>query len=177
MEGTLIAALQSCSNLACQSMALSVMRLPHLALAWFLMPQNDWKHFLKAQYNDHTFEGLYKWNPFDAALLFPYFAVMIILAIYGVHRYQLVYLYFKYRKNYKPEPPAYFEELPRVTVQLPIYNEQFVIDRLLEAICGMQYPKDKLEIQVLDDSTDETKEVAAAMVERYAALGLSLIHI
>jgi len=85
---------------------------------------------------------------------------MIVLAIYGVHRYTMVYLYFKYKKNYQPNPLAYFEELPRITVQLPMYNEQFVIERLLEAICAMQYPAEKLEIQVLDDSTDETQQVA-----------------
>ena len=83
MEGNLITALESCSNLVCQSMATLVVRLPHLALAWFLQHQTGWKHFLKAQYADRTFEGLYKWNRFDAALLIPYFAVMIILAIYG----------------------------------------------------------------------------------------------
>ena len=87
---------------------------------------------------------------------------MIVLALYGIHRYTLCYLYFKYRKNYNPNPPSYFDELPRVTIQLPIFNEQFVIDRLIEAVCAMEYPRDKLEIQVLDDSTDETSEVASA---------------
>ncbi len=105
---------------------------------------------------DQTFKGLYHWNLFDAAVLLPYFAVMIVLALYGVHRYTMCYLYFKYRKNYNPNPPQHFEELPRVTVQLPIFNEQFVIDRLIEAVCAMEYPPEKLEIQVLDDSTDET---------------------
>jgi len=102
------------------------------------------------QETDQTFRGLYHWNPFDAALLLPYFAVMIVLAIYGIHRYTMCYLYFKYRKNYHPDPPRHFDELPRVTVQLPIFNEQFVIDRLLEAVCAMEYPREKLEIQVLD---------------------------
>ena len=147
-----------------------------LSLAFFA-PQNGFKHFLKMQYADQTFKGLYTWNAFDAALLIPYFAVMIVLAIYGVHRYTLVYLYFKHKKNYRPEPSSYFEELPRITVQLPIYNEQFVIDRLLEAICAMQYPADKLEIQLLDDSTDETQQVATTIVERYAALGHPIAYI
>jgi hypothetical protein len=102
-------------------------------------------------------KGLYHWNFFDAAVLLPYFAVMIVLALYGVHRYTMCYLYFKYRKNYNPNPPRHFDELPRVTVQLPIFNEQFVIDRLIEAVCAMEYPREKLEIQVLDDSTDETQ--------------------
>jgi cellulose synthase/poly-beta-1,6-N-acetylglucosamine synthase-like glycosyltransferase len=126
---------------------------------------------------DKPFRGLYQWNGFDAALLVPYFAVMIFLAIYGVHRYTMVYLYYKHKKNYNPEPLSHFEELPRVTVQLPIYNEQFVIDRLIEAVCNMQYPADKLEIQLLDDSTDETQQVAAAIVERYAALGHPIVYI
>ena len=144
----------------------------HLAL----YAPNGFRHFLKSQYADQTFKGLYTWNAFDAALLIPYFAVMIVLAIYGVHRYTLVYLYYKHRKNYQPDPPAYFEELPRITVQLPMYNEQFVIERLLEAICAMRYPSDKLEIQVLDDSTDETQQVAEQIVARYAALGHPIVY-
>jgi cellulose synthase/poly-beta-1,6-N-acetylglucosamine synthase-like glycosyltransferase len=139
--------------------------------------QNSFKHYLKMQYADQTFRGLYHWNWFDLALLIPYFLVMIVLAIYGVHRYTLCYLYFKYRKNYNPNPIKYFEELPRVTIQLPIFNEQFVIDRLVEAVCALEYPKDKLEIQVLDDSTDETTEVAAGIVARYAALGHPIVYI
>lgn len=140
-------------------------------------PQNGLRHYLKAQFADQTFKGLYHWNFFDAAVLLPYFAVMIVLALYGVHRYTLCYLYYKYRKNYKPDPPRRFDELPRVTVQLPIFNEQFVIDRLIEAVCAMEYPHEKLEIQVLDDSTDETQAVASGIVERYAALGYPIVYI
>jgi len=146
----------------------------HLASA----PKNGIVHYLKAMRStDQTFTGLYHWNLFDAALLIPYFIVMIILAIYGVHRYTMCYLYFRYRKNANPNPDAHFDELPRVTVQLPIFNEQFVIDRLLEAVCAMDYPREKLEIQVLDDSTDETQQVAADMVARYAALGHPIQYI
>jgi cellulose synthase/poly-beta-1,6-N-acetylglucosamine synthase-like glycosyltransferase len=153
---------------------LSTRLLANVAFA----PQNGLRHYLKAmQQTDITFKHLYHWNSFDAALLLPYFAVMILLAIYGVHRYTLVYIYFKYSKNYHPAPPAHFEELPRVTVQLPIFNEQFVIDRLIDAICAMDYPRDRLEIQVLDDSTDETQTVAAGIVERYAALGHPIAYI
>jgi cellulose synthase/poly-beta-1,6-N-acetylglucosamine synthase-like glycosyltransferase len=141
-------------------------------------PQNGLRHYLKAmQQTDQTFHGLYHWNAFDAALLIPYFFVMIILAIYGIHRYTMCYLYFKYRKNANPNPDSHFDELPRVTVQLPIFNEQFVIDRLLDAICSMDYPPEKLEIQVLDDSTDETQQVATDIVARYAALGHPIEYI
>jgi cellulose synthase/poly-beta-1,6-N-acetylglucosamine synthase-like glycosyltransferase len=98
---------------------------------------------------------------------------MVILAFYGIHRYQLVWLYYRNRRNAAKsnEPPARFDEdkLPFVTVQLPIYNEQFVIDRLIDACCRLDYPRDRFEIQLLDDSTDETVEVARAIVDRYAA--------
>jgi cellulose synthase/poly-beta-1,6-N-acetylglucosamine synthase-like glycosyltransferase len=129
------------------------------------------------QTTNDTFKNLYHWNWFDLAILLPYFAVMLALAFYGVHRYTMCYVYYKKRANYQPNPKRHFEELPRVTVQLPIFNEQFVIDRLIEAVCAMEYPSDKLEIQVLDDSTDETQQVAASIVERYAALGHPIVYI
>lgn len=139
--------------------------------------QHSLSHYLKSHYGDRTFEGLYRWNWFDRVLLFPYFLVMIILAFYGLHRYQLVYLYYKHRKNAAKEPPKHFEQLPRVTVQLPIFNEQFVIDRLIEACCNLDYPRELLEIQVLDDSTDETKEVARGIVEQYHSAGHPIVYI
>jgi cellulose synthase/poly-beta-1,6-N-acetylglucosamine synthase-like glycosyltransferase len=129
-------------------------------------------HYLKTHYADRTFEHLYRWNAFDTALIIPYFIVMLILAFYGIHRYQLVWLYYRNRKNTSKwdEPSARFAEaeLPFVTIQLPIFNEQFVIERLIEAICRLDYPRDRFEIQVLDDSTDETVAVASEIVDRYA---------
>jgi len=129
--------------------------------------------YLRQHFLDKTFVGLYQVNAFDLALLVPYFIVLTTLAAYGAHRYWMVYLYYKHKKNKTTEPPAYFQsdELPRVTVQLPIFNEQYVVDRLLDAVCRIDYPKEKLDIQLLDDSTDETVEVARILVERYAALG------
>src|SRR5271154_2905920 len=127
--------------------------------------------YIRQHFLDTTFRGLYHANAFDRALLVPYFIVLVLLAAYGMHRYVLVYLYYKHKKNRTTEPAAYFEDLPRVTVQLPIFNEQYVVERLLESICKLKYPREKLDIQVLDDSTDETVEVARNLVERYAALG------
>ena len=127
--------------------------------------------YIRQHFLDTTFRGLYHVNGFDLALLIPYFIVLILLAGYGVHRYVLVYLYYKHSKNRTTEPAALFEDLPPVTVQLPIFNEQYVIERLLESVCKLEYPREKLDIQVLDDSTDETIEVARGLVERYAALG------
>jgi len=141
-----------------------------LALVLILAPKGLGP-YLRQHFLDKTFVGLYQVNAFDLALLIPYFIVLIILATYGGHRYWLVYLYYKHKKNKTAEPAAHFDDLPRVTVQLPIFNEQYVVDRLLDAVCRLDYPKEKLDIQLLDDSTDETVEVARILVDRYAALG------
>jgi cellulose synthase/poly-beta-1,6-N-acetylglucosamine synthase-like glycosyltransferase len=133
-------------------------------------------HFLRSQFLDKTFRGLYHANAFDMALLIPYFIVLILLASYGLHRYILVYLYYRHRDKRTSEPPARFSELPRVTVQLPIFNEQYVVGRLVESICRLDYPKDKLDIQLLDDSTDETVDVARMLVDRYAEMGYPITY-
>src|SRR6201994_4839624 len=140
-------------------------------------PQHGLEHYFRTHYADKTFEHLYRWNSFDTALLVPYFIVMVILAFYGIHRYQLVYRYYKNRKNATREPESQFAVLPTVTLQLPIFNEQFVVDRLIQACCHLDYPADKLEIQVLDDSTDPTVEVARAAVELYQSLGHRIVYI
>jgi cellulose synthase/poly-beta-1,6-N-acetylglucosamine synthase-like glycosyltransferase len=127
--------------------------------------------YLRQHLLDKTFQGLYHTDAFDRALLIPYFIVLVLLAGYGIHRYILVYLYYKHKEKRTTAPAAVFEELPRVTVQLPIFNEQYVVERLLDAVCKLKYPREKLDIQVLDDSTDETISVAQNLVERYAALG------
>src|SRR5579864_6205435 len=132
--------------------------------------------YIRQHFLDTTFRGLYHANAFDIALLVPYFIVLILLAGYGMHRYILVYLYYKHRKNRTTEPAAYFEDLPGLTVQLPIFNEQYVVGRLLEAISKLKYPLEKLDIQVLDDSTDETVDVARGLVDRYAALGIPISY-
>ena len=132
--------------------------------------------YIRHHFLDTTFKGLYQANAFDMALLIPYFVVLILLASYGVHRYILVYLYYKHRNKRTTDPPGHFSDLPRVTVQLPIFNERFVVERLLDAICRMNYPPDKLDIQVLDDSTDETQAVARDLVERYATRGCPISY-
>ena len=136
-----------------------------------LLAQRGFSQYVRQHFFDTTFKGLYKANAFDMALLIPYFIVLILLAGYGFHRYTLVYLYYKKKKNRTLEPAQSFADLPRVTVQLPIFNEQYVVDRLLQAVCRLEYPHEKLDIQLLDDSTDETIEVARGLVEHYAAQG------
>jgi cellulose synthase/poly-beta-1,6-N-acetylglucosamine synthase-like glycosyltransferase len=124
----------------------------------------------------NPFRGLYYLKGFDLLIVLPYFAVLSILAAYGLHRYWLVYSYVKYRDNLPPAPPDP-PEWPTVTVQLPIFNERYVIERLIEAVSRFDYPPDRLEIQVLDDSTDETRQVARACVERYQALGTCIRYL
>jgi len=112
----------------------------------------------------------------ETLILVLYFFVLSILAIYGWHRYFLVYLYMKH-KGRAPEPLPPPAVLPPVTVQLPIYNEMYVADRLIDAVCEMDYPRELLEIQVLDDSTDETRDIAELAVRRHAARGFNIRHL
>ena len=99
-------------------------------------------------------------SAFEFGILGLYFLTLVILAIMGFHRYVMVWLYFKHRTQ-KAEPAPLPAVLPRVTIQLPIFNEMYVLDRLLESVAQIRYPKDLLEIQVLDDSTDETTTIAS----------------
>jgi cellulose synthase/poly-beta-1,6-N-acetylglucosamine synthase-like glycosyltransferase len=102
--------------------------------------------------------------------------VLSILAIYGWHRYYLVYLYMKHKGN-APVPLPELGELPKVTVQLPIFNEMYVADRLIDTVCEIDYPRELLEIQVLDDSTDETTSIAELAVRRHAARGFTIHYL
>ena len=126
--------------------------------------------------NLNPFRGLYELNAFDLSIMIPYFLVLAVLASFGLHRYWLVYSYVKYRRNTPPAPPD-LTVWPKVTVQLPIYNERYVIERLVDAVARFDYPRELLQIQVLDDSTDETQQVARACVERHQALGLNVCHV
>ena len=115
-------------------------------------------------------------TPAETLVLVSYFFVLIILAVYGWHRYYLVYLYMRHRDS-QTVARAPLDPLPPVTIQLPIFNEMYVADRLIEAVCRIDYPRDLLEIQVLDDSTDETQQIAERAVRRHAADGLDIKYI
>jgi cellulose synthase/poly-beta-1,6-N-acetylglucosamine synthase-like glycosyltransferase len=123
---------------------------------------------------DDTFAGVHQLAWFDWALMIPYFTILIILSIYGLHRYDTIHTYFKHRKQAVHEPPHRFPELPPVTIQLPLYNERYVVERLVEEVTKIEYPRRLLQIQVLDDSTDDTAPFAEALVERYRALGFPI---
>jgi cellulose synthase/poly-beta-1,6-N-acetylglucosamine synthase-like glycosyltransferase len=115
-------------------------------------------------------------TPVETFILATYFFVLVILAVYGWHRYYLVYLYMKHKDGH-PVPAGQFASLPPVTIQLPIYNEMYVADRLIDAVCKLEYPRELLEIQVLDDSTDETRGIAEQAVRRNAAQGIDITYL
>jgi len=119
----------------------------------------------------NPFADIHQLSWFDWSLLIPYFGILGILSIYGLHRYDIIRTYFKYRKNATKEPATRFAELPLVTIQLPVFNERYVIERLIDEVTKIEYPKELLQIQVLDDSTDDTHAHAEALCERYRALG------
>jgi cellulose synthase/poly-beta-1,6-N-acetylglucosamine synthase-like glycosyltransferase len=123
---------------------------------------------------DPTFAGIHQLAWFDWALLIPYFSVLVILSFYGLHRYEMIRGYLKHRKKLTEGPPASWDELPPVTIQLPLYNEKYVVERLIEETLRMDYPREKLQVQVLDDSTDETHPFTEALVARWRSQGYAI---
>jgi len=113
---------------------------------------------------------------YDILVLALYTALMLILTVYSAHAYLMLYLY---RKNStgRTKTVRTYTEWPRVTVQLPIYNEQYVVARLLEAACALDYPRDRLEIQILDDSTDETQDLARKLTDKFQARGINIKYL
>jgi cellulose synthase/poly-beta-1,6-N-acetylglucosamine synthase-like glycosyltransferase len=105
-----------------------------------------------------------------------YLGVLVGLSAYGIHRYFIIYLFLK-NKRRGPVPERHFEQLPKVTVQLPIFNEIYVVERLLRSVSQLDYPRELLQIQVLDDSTDETREVVASCAEQLRQKGFNVQRI
>lgn len=112
----------------------------------------------------------------DQFLIITYLLVFVALAVYGFHRSTLVYLYYRFRDR-RPEPLGCLTDLPKVTIQLPLFNEMYVATRLLDAVAKIRYPHDRFEIQVLDDSTDETQSLCQRKVAELAATGLDIVYI
>src|SRR5882672_6872833 len=127
---------------------------------------------------DANMSSLYQLDGFDWTILIAYFTILTVLAIYGGYRVRQVIDFWRYRK-FVPTPKSKFreEDLPVITVQLPLFNEMYVVERLVKSITEIDYPADKLEIQVLDDSTDETVKLAEATVAKYAQLGFDIHYI
>ncbi|MEX0602114.1 MAG: cellulose synthase family protein, partial [Bacteroidota bacterium] len=115
-------------------------------------------------------------NPsFVDTVLLLYFISLLILFTFGAHGFVMVYHYLRQRRRTSQVPDL--DREPVVTVQLPVFNELYVVTRLIDAVCALDYPREKLEIQVLDDSTDETVQIAAEAVARHRAQGTDIKHI
>jgi cellulose synthase/poly-beta-1,6-N-acetylglucosamine synthase-like glycosyltransferase len=142
----------------------------------FLVTKSIAPTFFDSLFNN-TFAGIHHLDWFDWAMMIPYFGVLLVLSCYGLHRYEMIRGYWKHRKKFSEVPPQRYEQLPRVTIQLPIFNEQYVVERLIESASKMQYPRDLLEIQILDDSTDETHPFTASLVAQYKANGHPIEYI
>lgn len=107
-----------------------------------------------------------------------YFSILLIPAVFGLHRYYLIYLYKKTRWDVpKAESLESLPEIPKVTIQLPIYNEQYVAARLIRTVCDFDYPVGKMEIQVLDDSTDDTVSIVEREVKVFRDKGFQIEHV
>ena len=102
-----------------------------------------------------------------------YLLLLTLIGTYGVHRYWLVYLFARHRREV-PRPTHRFTELPRVTVQLPVFNEGRVVERIIDAACVIQYPADRLQVQVLDDSTDGSEQIARRRVDHWRERGVDI---
>src|SRR4051812_2505774 len=106
-------------------------------------------------------------------LVVAYVSVLLLIASYGFHRYVLLYLYLKHKHN-TYQIKGQFINLPKITVQLPMYNEGPVAERIIKATCQIDYPRDRFEIQVLDDSTDESAELARKTCDDWVAKGYNV---
>ncbi len=123
--------------------------------------------------------------PLAEAVLTAYFAVLLLLSIYGSHRYRLVFAVLRHgdRARRAAEAmraegaPRLAAEPPEVLVQLPVFNERYVVERLVRAVAALDYPKDRLQIQLLDDSTDDTGDIAERAVAAARAEGVRIERI
>ena len=109
-------------------------------------------------------------------ILAVHFLLLGILSLFGLHRLSMVFRWFKYR-DFTPQPPKMFEKLPKITVQIPLYNERLVAKRIVDSIVLLEYPADRLQIQIVDDSNDDTSDVIAERVSHYKLQGINIEHV
>jgi cellulose synthase/poly-beta-1,6-N-acetylglucosamine synthase-like glycosyltransferase len=109
-------------------------------------------------------------------LLGLYVPMALVLAAYGLHRVHMIFAYLRVRHR-NPQPEGELKEAPTVLVQVPVFNERAVVRRVLAAVARLEYPRDRLTVQLLDDSTDETVEVGAQACAALRAEGLRVTHV
>lgn len=102
--------------------------------------------------------------------------LLVILSLFGMHRLSMVLRWFRYR-HITPKVSEQFSTLPTITVQIPLYNEKFVAERIIHACANLHYPKDKLQVQVVDDSTDDTSDIVKQAVQTLEKQGINIVHI
>jgi cellulose synthase/poly-beta-1,6-N-acetylglucosamine synthase-like glycosyltransferase len=112
----------------------------------------------------------------ESLILISYFFSLCVLFAFGIHGLVMLY-YFRKTKDVQHNDEVLPDVLPMVTIQLPFYNELYVVERLIDSVCRIKYPKDKLEIQVLDDSTDETVDIAKNLVKKYTEEGFNIKYV
>jgi len=112
----------------------------------------------------------------ELVIVIGYILSLLFIFMFSLGQLHLTWHYLRSLRE-KPRTPRKITDWPKVTVQLPIYNERYVVQRLIDAICAFDYPADRLEIQVLDDSTDETVDIIAEKVEAYQAQGIDIQHV
>jgi len=112
----------------------------------------------------------------DQIVLIGYFLSLTILFVFGLHGFVMIFYHYKYGHK-TPVSKEKLNEDSMVTIQLPLYNEMYVVERLINSVCQIDYPKDKMEIQVLDDSNDETTSIVAKAVEAKKKEGFDISHI
>lgn len=108
--------------------------------------------------------------------LLVYILAMLFVLLYSFAQAHLLFHFFRFKKNPKTHPAIDWDNLPTITVQLPIYNEKYVVQRLIEAVAKFNYPKEKIEIQLLDDSNDETKDIIQREIEKFPEINFKYIH-
>jgi cellulose synthase/poly-beta-1,6-N-acetylglucosamine synthase-like glycosyltransferase len=148
------------------------------SIAFLLATPSPAEKIWEAMFDD-TFAGVHSLAAFDYLVLVPYFLMLAVLSFYGCHRFAMIRSYFKGKKNMPKQPERRFAEigdgqLPRVTIQLPLFNERYVVERLLESASKVRYPRELLQIQILDDSTDDSAGQTAELVARYVADGYDM---
>ena len=113
---------------------------------------------------------------FNLIILTMHYVLLILLCLLGLHRLSMVLRWFYYR-NHRESYDEVFGTLPKVTVQVPLYNERFVAQRIVDAIAAINYPSDKLQLQVVDDSTDGTVDIIANRIAFYQGQGIPIVHV
>ena len=119
--------------------------------------------------------------PLSIILMVIYSTALVLILLYSLSQLNLLFNYLSFRSNKQKEGPLFDlsdpKQVPYVTIQLPVFNELYVMERLLESVCNIDYPKDRLEIQVLDDSNDESVEIAAKKIKELSAQGHNINHV